>query len=235
MKILIAGGSGGIGRALVEACLEQFQSTTVDATYYKHKPDFSHDRLIWHKLNLADEPEVVYLAEQLGNLDWVINAAGLLHNESGLPEKTIKKFDPNFLIENLQANTLPSLLLAKHFQKNLKQSEQSVFAVVSAKVGSISDNQLGGWYSYRATKAALNMVLKTLSIEWQRTLPKCCVASLHPGTTDTHLSQPFQSNVPEGKLFPPEKTAHLLLNILQNLTPEQTGRFWSWDGRELPW
>ncbi|MCL6269693.1 SDR family oxidoreductase [Sansalvadorimonas sp. 2012CJ34-2] len=235
MKILIAGGSGGIGLALVKACLDKFPEASVIATHNKHQPDFFHEQLSWHLLDAINEGQVTSLAEEVGSIDWLINAVGFLHNKSGQPEKTIRKFDPDFFSESLQVNAMPSLLLAKHFQRNLKQSKHPMFATVSAKVGSISDNHLGGWYSYRASKAALNMALKTLSIEWQRTMPKCCVASLHPGTTDTSLSKPFQSNVPDGKLFPPEKTAGLLLDVLQKLSSEQTGRFWSWDGSEIPW
>ncbi|MDX1321189.1 MAG: SDR family NAD(P)-dependent oxidoreductase, partial [Oceanospirillum sp.] len=131
--------------------------------------------------------------------------------------------------------TLPTLLLAQHFSSALKKSTRGIFAAVSAKVGSIEDNRLGGWYSYRASKAALNMALKTLSIEWQRSHKQLCVAALHPGTTDTGLSEPFQKNVPEGKLFTPEQTGHYLLNVLEQLTPEQTGSFFSWNGETLPW
>jgi NAD(P)-dependent dehydrogenase (short-subunit alcohol dehydrogenase family) len=132
-------------------------------------------------------------------------------------------------------NTLPSIMLAKHFAKALTQSHSARFAVISARVGSITDNRLGGWYSYRASKAALNMFLKTLSIEWQRTMKHGVVLSLHPGTTDTPLSQPFQQSVPKGKLFTPEYVANSLLPIIANATPSQTGRFFAYDGTELPW
>lgn len=126
-------------------------------------------------------------------------------------------------------------MLAKHFCHALKQSDSARFAVISAKVGSITDNRLGGWYSYRASKAALNMFLKTLSIEWQRNMKHCVVLSLHPGTTDTPLSQPFQQSVPKGKLFTPEYVSNCLLPIIANATPVQTGCFFAYDGTELPW
>jgi len=110
-----------------------------------------------------------------------------------------------------------------------------VFATVSARVGSIEDNRLGGWFSYRASKAALNMCLKTLAIEWRRTLPNVAVAALHPGTTDTALSRPFQHNVPREQLFTPRQTANYLLNVLDGLEPAQSTQFLAFDGEWLPW
>jgi len=108
-------------------------------------------------------------------------------------------------------------------------------AVISAKVGSIQDNRLGGWYSYRASKAALNMAIKTISLEWQYKVPNCCVAALHPGTTDTQLSAPFQANVAIKKLFSADQTAALLIDVIDNLNSKNSGRFWNWDGKEIPW
>lgn len=135
----------------------------------------------------------------------------------------------------MQINALPSLLLAKHLQANFKHKRPGIFATISAKVGSIEDNRLGGWYSYRASKAALNMCLKTLAIEWQRVLPNVAVAALHPGTTDTFLSKPFQKNVPPEQLFTPEQSANYMLKVLKQLKPSETGKFWAFDGELLPW
>jgi NAD(P)-dependent dehydrogenase (short-subunit alcohol dehydrogenase family) len=159
----------------------------------------------------------------------------MLHNDMHGPEKTIKRFDSDFFVENIRVNTLPTLLLAKHFDKHLKGMPNAVFATVSAKVGSIADNRLGGWVSYRASKAALNMALKTIAIEWRMRLPKVCVAAVHPGTTDTQLSKPFQAGVAEGKLFTPRYSAAKMIAVLESKTPEQSGRFWSWDGSEIAW
>jgi len=120
-------------------------------------------------------------------------------------------------------------------QKNFKHGRPALFATVSAKVGSIEDNRLGGWYSYRASKAALNMCLKTLAIEWQRSLPNVAVAALHPGTTDTDLSKPFQRHVPEHQLFSPDQSVIYMVNVLQKLKPADSGKFWAFDGELLPW
>ena len=110
----------------------------------------------------------------------------------------------------------------------------AVFAALSARVGSIQDNQLGGWHAYRASKAALNMLLKTLSIELARRNPTALCVGLHPGTVDTRLSEPFQRGVPEGKLFSPRRSARCLLNVLDRLSPEQSGQVFAWDGQPIP-
>ena len=234
MQVLVIGGNGGIGFALIKAILGRFPEAQVTGTY-RHQPNYYHPRFHWERLDITLESEISAFAAQFDRLDWLINAAGILHNGQYQPEKTIASFEETWFLENLKVNTMPSLLLAKYFQSALKQSDSGVFAAISARVGSIKDNQLGGWYSYRISKAALNMALKTLSIEWQRKIPDCCVAMLHPGTTDSPLSEPFQKNVPEGKLFSADKTAGLLLEVLEKLTPEQTGRFWAYDGAEIPW
>ena len=235
MDVLIAGGNGGIGLALVKAILADKPDARVHATYRSHRPELQHPNLLWHPLNLTSEMQIAKLSETLPRLDWLINAAGLLHSQSHQPEKTVQSLEPGFFMENIQTNTLPTLLLAKHFQSALKHSDNSCFATISARVGSIGDNYLGGWISYRSSKAALNMALKTLSIEWKRTLPKCCVLALHPGTTDTHLSEPFQRNIPPERLFNPDKTASQLLCVLNDQSSARTGTFLSYDGTPLPW
>lgn len=243
MNILICAANGGIGRALLQAVRQRYPQATLYATYRKHRPDTGPADVHWQRADLSDEQSVAQLAQTIaehsGALDWLINCAGFLHQQQGGhfqgPEKSIRQFDADFFSANIAANTLPTLLLAKHFSPLLKARPNAVFAAVSAKVGSIEDNRLGGWYSYRTSKAALNMALKNLAIEWQRSHKNLCVAALHPGTTDTGLSEPFQKNVPPEKLFSAEQTAGYLLDIVQSLTPEQSGRFWSWNGEQLPW
>jgi len=135
----------------------------------------------------------------------------------------------------MEVNVLPTLYLAQHLLPKMQHGRPAVFSAISARVGSIEDNQLGGWYSYRASKAALNMCLKNIANEWRLKLKNVSVAALHPGTTDTELSKPFQKNVPSEKLFSPARTANYLYNILDSLTPEKSGRFWAWDGNEIEW
>ena len=117
----------------------------------------------------------------------------------------------------------------------LKHGDRNLFTTISAKIGSISDNHLGGWYGYRASKAALNMLMRTVAIEYRRKSPHTIVVTLHPGTTDTRLSQPFQRNVPPEKLFSVSRTTTQLLAVLDQLDSDDTGQFFSWDGTRLPW
>ena len=124
-------------------------------------------------------------------------------------------------------------MVAKHFLPKLNKENRSIFAALSARVGSISDNQLGGWYAYRTSKAALNMVIKNAAIEIGRLNKKAIIVGLHPGTVDSNLSMPFQGNVPDGKLFTPEYSVQKLLQVLTNLTSEQSGKCFAWDGTEV--
>ena len=235
MNIVITGGSGGIGGAFVEALTGRMDVEHIIATWNRHAPAREYPNVTWQQLDLSDESAVQAWASQTGDIDWLINTAGMLHNSSQGPEKTIRQIDPAFFLENMSTNALPTLLLAKHLHASFRHGRQAVFATVSAKVGSIEDNRLGGWFSYRASKAALNMCLKTLAIEWQRTLSNVAVVALHPGTTDSALSKPFQKNVPPGQLFAPSRTAAYLLDVLDGLTPAQSGQFLAFDGERLPW
>lgn len=236
MNVLIAGGNGGIGHALVRRLLADERVERIDATWRRSAPPEIDDaRLHWHQVDLSLEDEVAELAADLPALRRVIIAGGLLHDAKHGPEKTIRRLDPAFLLDSVRANVLPALLLAKHLEPKLRHEQHSVFAALSARVGSIGENHRGGWYSYRSSKAALNMALKTLAIEWRLRLPHCSVAALHPGTVDTPLSEPFQARVPAGKLFTPDAAAGKLLAVMDQLTPDNSGQFWSWDGSKLPW
>ena len=135
----------------------------------------------------------------------------------------------------LEANTIGPALVAKHLLPQLARDRKSVFAALSARVGSIRDNKLGGWYAYRASKAALNMLIKTLSIEHGRRWPQSAVVALHPGTVDTQLSRPFSGRVPRSQLATPAEAAHRLLQVIDGLGAEDTGRLFAWDGSRIPW
>ncbi|MGV2988163.1 SDR family NAD(P)-dependent oxidoreductase [Vibrio sp. E150_011] len=240
MNILIIGGSGGIGLALVEHFIATNKTATVHATYCHHSPQLTSPevispKLMWHSLDVTSEKDVQALAGAIPNVDMVINAVGFLHQQGHMPEKSIAQFDPDFFQKNIQLNTTSTLLLAKHFATRLRTSTPTYFVALSARIGSIEDNQLGGWVSYRCSKAALNMAIKTISIEWQYKHPNCCVLSFHPGTTDTALSTPFQRNVPKAKLFTTSYVATQLVTLLDTLSPADTGKFFSFDGSEIPW
>ena len=235
MKVVITGGSGGIGSAFVHGLAGRPNVETVTATYHRHRPAAEHPKVIWQQLDLSDEAAFRGWAAQIDEIDWLINAAGILHTSTQGPEKTVRHIDPEFFLHSMTVNTVPTLLLAKHLHARFRHGRPAVFAAVSAKVGSIEDNRLGGWFSYRASKAALNMCLKTLAIEWRRTLPNVSVAALHPGTTDTALSKPFQHNVPREQLFAPAQSVDYMLTVLDGLEPGESGQFLAFDGERLSW
>ena len=185
-NIVIIGGSGGIGRAFVEILAQREDVKSVVATFNRTPPDFGHPLVSWYPLDITDETAIRTWAEILGDIDWLINAAGILHLQGYRPEKSIRQLDPDFFLQNIKTNALPTLLLAKHLHTHFKHGRPARFATVSARVGSIEDNRLGGWYSYRVSKAALNMGIRTLAIEWQRTLPHVVVTALYAKNSCLH-------------------------------------------------
>ncbi|MCL6421620.1 SDR family NAD(P)-dependent oxidoreductase [Aestuariirhabdus haliotis] len=240
MKILIVGGSGGIGSALVRLFLASSSDVVVYATYRTQQPMFEgrrveNHRVQWFKLDATSEQDICSLARSISNLDVLINAVGTLHLPDQKPEKTVNQFNADFFNHNINTNVLPTIFLAKYFSKHLKSRRHTYFVSISARIGSIEDNRVGGWISYRCSKAALNMAIKTISIEWKHKLPGCCVFAFHPGTTDTRLSQPFQKNVPPEQLFTPDYVAQKILSLLNAKGPKDTGKFFSYAGEEIAW
>ena len=239
-RVAVVGASGGIGAALVAALSRRADVALIHASGHRAPaadgvvPGDAVE-LRRHVLDATDADAVARFMEAVGPLDWLVNCVGMLHDGERGPEKTIRAFEGEHFLRSMEVNALPTLLLARHAGTALRDAERGVFAAVSARVGSIADNGLGGWYSYRASKAALNMALKCLAVEWGRTRPRVRVAALHPGTTDTALSRPFRANVPEGKLFEPARSAGHLLDRIDSLHAGPSGRFLAWDGEEIPW
>ncbi len=245
---LIIGGTGGIGQAMVEQLVKttanEQANIRVFATYHRSVPEIEADNLYWVQMDVGSEDSIIQAIDSIKNqsthIDWVVNCVGLLHTETAQPEKALRQIETDFFMQNMQINALAGLLIAKHIRPLLAKSERShdqpaIFATISARVGSISDNQVGGWYSYRMSKAALNMGMKNLSIEWKRALKEVCVVVMQPGTVNTQLSAPFQSNVAEGHLFSPAYSAECLLDVLAKMTAEQSGSFVDWAGESIPW
>ena len=195
-------------------------------------------RLARPRLDLENEDSIAESAtaieEAVGALHLVIVATGILHADGLRPEKSWRALSGAAMVTAFRLNTIGPALIAKHFLPLLATDGKSAFAALSARVGSIEDNQLGGWHAYRASKAALNMIVKTLSIELARRNPNALCIGLHPGTVDTALSKPFQSGVPEGKLFTRTRSARYLLTVLDRLGPEDTGHQYAWDGSRIP-
>ncbi len=237
---LIIGAGQGIGLEFVRQFLASNRTDLVYATY--RRPDcellkIDDARLCCLPVDVTIEEQIAQAVQalQATNIRYVVNCVGLLHDGAMQPEKSLRQIDSEQMLRYFQVNSVSAVLWAKHLQPVLKQSDQSIFASISAKVGSIGDNQLGGWYGYRASKAALNMLMKNVSIEYRRTCPQAIVVVLHPGTTDTNLSQPFQRNVPPEKLFSVERTVSQLLKVTDQLSIEDSGEFFNWDGQKLPW
>ena len=165
----------------------------------------------------------------------MFNCSGRLHGPGLQPEKRLQQVDRSQLEQQFGINATAPNLLAKAIEPLLQRDQPFHFASLSARVGSIGDNRTGGWYGYRAAKAAQNQLLRCLSIEWARRWPLATVSLLHPGTTDTDLSRPFQSFVAADKLFSPERAARQLVEVLLQQTPEQSGAFLAWDGQSIDW
>ncbi len=175
------------------------------------------------------------LATCNARLGLVLHAAGILHEPGLRPEKALAQARRESLLRMFEVNSIAPLLLARTVMSFVPKDARAHFAALSAMVGSIGDNRMGGWYGYRASKAALNQFMKTLAIEARRTHPGLCVTAIHPGTTDTNLSRPFQGGVPENKLYSPAQSAWRILEVVLQGDPGGSGRFVNWNGEPLPW
>ncbi len=234
--IAIIGASGGIGKALTEVISAARPACTLSTFARKIVVSDLHN-VRAYAMDIVDPLSIetaVAKAAAAVPFDLVIVATGLLHRfPHVVPEKSMQDLNQNAMHEIFAVNAIGPALVAKHFLPMLKNDGRSAFAVLSARVGSIADNRLGGWTSYRASKAALNMIVKTLAIEQARRNPESVLAALHPGTVDTSLSQPYASRVPQAQLFSPARAARELLAVLDTLTPKNSGGFFAWDGTPI--
>ena len=226
-------GAGGIGKQLAEDLA--FRENNLEVILCGRKNVFKN---FW-EFDIENENSLKDLKFKLSksdsNLRLVINATGRLHSEKLKPEKRLQHINTDNLIESFSINTFAPILLAKTIEEFINKEFEFNFASISARVGSITDNKTGGWYSYRAAKAAQNQLLKSLSIEWARKYPKAIITLLHPGTVNTNLSKPFHKFVPKDKLFSPKKASNYMIDVLLKQKPENSGRFFAWDGKEIPW
>ncbi len=224
--IAVVVGSGGIGAALAEALRAEQAFDEIVVLGRRSTP----------ALDLLDEASVATCAAWLaarGSLELVIDATGILHGPGMAPEKSWRELDPAVLAQAFAINAIGPALLMKHFLPLLPRDRRALFATLSAKVGSIGDNRLGGWYAYRASKAALNQFVRTASIELRRSRPRAICVALHPGTVDTGLSAPFAKSGLQ--VQPPALAAKRLLTVLAGLTVEDSGEFFDYRGERLPW
>lgn len=221
---VVVGASGGIGAALVAALAEEGVAVRGFARSFE-----GADRI-----DLLDEDSIAAAAASLSAApDLVFVATGLLHDGDRGPEKSMAALDPAWLARQYAVNAIGPALVAKYFLPRMPKTGRCVFAALSARVGSISDNRLGGWYGYRAAKAALNQLIRTIAVEERRRNDRSIVVGLHPGTVATALSKPFQAGVRAGQLFMPDRAAVQLLDVIDGLKAPDSGKLFGWDGAEI--
>lgn len=234
---LIIGAAGGIGKALVRTLLAQGNKVSAISRQPSHTDNQQQQGLHWYQLASAEQPEAadVLAAIFSDKVDAVVLCHGWLHGMGMQPEKSIRQLNRAAMQQSLEINLMQPALYLQQLLPLLQKQQNVKIAILSAKVGSITDNQLGGWYSYRMAKAALNMLVKCSSIELARYNKEATLISLHPGTTDSELSAPFQKNLPEGQLRSAAETALRLIQVITELRAAQTGALINWDGSPLPY
>lgn len=244
---LVVGASRGIGLALAEMLLSNEPECVVIATHRPAGPsgglralaDRSAGRLELLPLEFTSDESLQnfqsYLQDRPDHVERVIHAAGLLHEGEIQPEKTITQCRSDHLMRLFEVNSIGPLMVAQAVLSAQHRKNRFSFAALSAMVGSIGDNRLGGWYGYRASKSALNQFIRTLSIECRIKFPRATIIAIHPGTTDSDLSKPFQRNVAPDKLYAPDQTASRILSVIDQLDENDSGQFFNWDGHQIPW
>lgn len=233
---VVVGATGGIGGALLLALAEARTFSTVFALSRRPaRPWPPGCEAV--EVDILDETSLAAAAAKVaehGRVGLVFVATGQLHGPGLAPEKTYRALSLDALSRAFAVNAAGPALVGKHFLPLLPRRGKAVFAAISARVGSIGDNRLGGWHAYRASKAALNMLLRNLAIELAVKAPEAVCVGLHPGTVDTRLSQPFQAGVPQERLFAPAFAAERLLEVVDRLTAADTGGCFAWDGARIP-
>ena len=224
-RAVVVGASGGIGSAVEAKLRDDPRAATVSGLGRRSDPG----------LDLTDEPSIAAAAQALSiadGIDLVFDATGALSIDGVGPEKTLRALDPAAMARQFAVNAIGPALLIKHFLPLMPRDRRAVFVTLSARVGSIGDNSLGGWISYRASKAALNQIVRTAAIEAARTHPQAVIAALHPGTVATRLSAAFSRG---HTVFEPEDAAERLLAVVDGLEPAASGGFFAYDGSVVPW
>ncbi len=230
--VLVAGSHGTIGRAILDTLRCQGYHV-ISISRHGHS---TNAHLCTDMTNHANVETIThFLSPHFATLVGVIQCAGVLHNDTHQPEKNVMQLDSVWLQESMRINVLPSVVLAQAVSPLLIRKSSVRWISLSAKVGSIEDNGLGGWYSYRMSKAALNMFIKNLAIEWGRKSPESSVIAMHPGTTPSDLSEPFTKNWPLEKLYSPETTASRIVSLFNAITASDSGQLYHHDHSVIPW
>lgn len=235
---VVFGASGGVGGALVRQMSASDQYAGVIAIGRRRPDDLADRKVTFLTADITREAEVRAVArsiEAIGVPTRVVVATGLLHDAFTAPEKSMRAIDPEALSRLFAVNPIGPVLVAKHLLPLMPREQPSLFAALSARVGSISDNRLGGWYGYRASKAALNMLIATLAVEHRRTNPLGVCVALHPGTVETRLSAPFGQSSASSPRLSPQASARALMAVMDGLGPNDSGGFFAWDGDPIAW
>ena len=236
---VVVGASGGIGRALADALLASRRYARVVALSRRRPEAWPDDPArLWAPVDILDEACLAAAAArvaEIGAPTRIVVATGALSGQGLEPEKSMRALDPESLAKAFAVNAIGPALVAKHLLPLTPRDRPSLFAALSARVGSIGDNRLGGWYGYRASKAALNMMIRTLAVEHRRSRPLGVCVALHPGTVETALSAPFQGSARPGARLSPAQSAAALMQVMDGLGPEDSGTFHAWDGVPIPW
>lgn len=232
-SVAIVGSSGGIGSEACRFVSERYAPENIFEFSRSGQWALEHSTKIL--MDICDEASIDAAISQIPesiSFDLVFVATGQLHNDAQgiMPEKALQHLSSANFLNTLQVNTVGPSLVAKSFIPKLRKDNTCIFAALSARVGSVSDNKLGGWYSYRAAKAALNMMIKSISIETSRRNKHAIIIGIHPGTVDTGLSKPFQKNIKPEKIFTPQFSVSKIFEIFENVTVDQTGCCFAWDG-----
>lgn len=233
---VVIGASGGIGKAMVRQLAANPRCAHVQAVS-RSAVDGFEGPVSTAQADVTDVDSLRACAAQLDQpVHLLLYAVGILHGPDGMePEKSLADVRAEAMQLSMAVNALGAMHSAQAFAPLMAGKWKSIMGFVSARVGSIADNRLGGWYAYRASKAALNQSVRTLAVEQGRGRKGSICVALHPGTVDTQLSKPFQRNVPDGKLFTPEQSANYLLTVIDGLGPDDNGSFFAWDGQAIPW
>lgn len=234
-KIIIIGSSGAIGKAFVKFYEEQ-NSSNIIYSFSRSNKQIDNGNTINSYIDLENDDSITEASEFCKKEDYfdkIIITTGILHEGDLSPEKTFRNINSMSMSKVFSVNTIGPSMIAKNFIPLLNKEKKSFMGFLSARVGSISDNRIGGWYSYRASKSALNMIIKSLSIEVARNNPNAIIAGLHPGTVDSNLSNPFQKNVKEGKLFSPDYSISKMADVINGLTHQNSGDCFAWDGQKI--
>ncbi len=235
---LFVGAGSAIARAMMQNMQKQDPERKIIALS-RQSPILAEvaNLNLTHHLTDYSTASLTAIAEELKgtDIDRLVCCVGTLHDDVVFPEKRLTEMTPETLQHYFSINTVIPAMVLKAFVPILDRKATGVLAFLSAQIGSIEDNRLGGWYGYRASKAALNMLIKTTSIEMKRTHKQYSLIAMHPGTTDSPLSEPFQARISAERLYSPQLTAERLLKIIDQVTPEETGQLYHWDGSVLPW